>query len=221
MTGRSGRLVIVGAGEQAAVAFRHFCHDSPYEVVAFSAEAGQLGAGVYHGLPLVCLEDLTRIYPPGRYRAFVAVSGSPLSWDRWRLYATVKSAGYTCASYISSRAFALRNVRIGENTFVHARAALQHMAHIGDNVMVGSGTCIGHSSAVADNCFFGERAAISGFCKIGWGCFLDDNSCVDAGVSVAGECVVRPGAVVLKDTKPQLMYAGNPARPDAAASVVT
>jgi sugar O-acyltransferase (sialic acid O-acetyltransferase NeuD family) len=209
-----GPLVIVGAGEPAAAAFEHFCHDSPYEVVAFSAEARHRNADG-HGLPLVPLADLARVYPPGRYLAFVAASASPPG--RARLYAFVKGAGYTCASYISGRAFALPSVQIGENTFVHECAALQHGIRVGDNVVVGSGTCIGHSAVVAQDCFIGQRVALAGHCKIGRGCVLGASSCVDAAVSVADHCVLRPGTVVLKDTKPNLVYTGNPARPEAQA----
>jgi sugar O-acyltransferase (sialic acid O-acetyltransferase NeuD family) len=215
-TAPGGHLVIVGTGEWAAVALERFCRDSPYEVVAVSAEAGHLGADVCRGLPLVPLADLAVTYPPGRYVAFVAAPSRP-SQARRRLYDIVKSAGYTCASYIGRRVFAVRNVQIGENTFVHERAALQHMARIGDNVIVESGTCIGHSAVVADDCFVGQRVAISGFCRIGRGCFLGAGCFVDAAVSVADGCVLRPGTVVLKDTKPDLVYSGNPAHPGAAA----
>ena len=70
---------------------------------------------------------------------------------------------------------------------------------------------------VADDCFVGQRVAISGLCRIGRGCFLGAGSCVDAAVSIADGCVLRPGTVVLKDTKPDLVYSGNPAHPDVAA----
>jgi len=210
-----GRLVIVGTGERAAIAFEHFRHDSAFEVVAFSAEAGHCRAGGCHGLPLVPLAELARAYPPGRYLVFVAAGAPRPGPARRRLYVTVKGAGYTCVSYVSSCAFAVRSAQVGENTFVHERAALQHGVWVGDNVIIGSGTCIGHSAVVADDCFVGQRVALAGHCKIGRGCFLGAGSCVDADVSVADYCVLRPGTVVLKNTKPNLVYTGNPARPEA------
>jgi sugar O-acyltransferase (sialic acid O-acetyltransferase NeuD family) len=208
------RLVIVAAGDWAAVAFEHFRRDSPYEVVAFGAEAEHISSATRCGLPQVRLADLERAYPPGRYLAFVAASPSQPSQARRCLYASVKDAGYACVSYISSRAFAVRSAQIGENTFVHECAALQHGVRVGDNVIVGSGTCIGHSAVVADDSSVGQRVTLAGHCRIGRGCVLGASSCVDADVSVADNCVLRPGAVVLKDTKPNLVYAGNPARPE-------
>lgn len=208
------RLVIIGAGERAAIAFEHFRHDSLHEVVAFSIEVRHISADAYCGLPLVPLEDLTRVYPPEQFRTFVAVPPSQLNRVRTHLYAAVKSAGYTCVSYVSSRAFVASNVHIGENTFVHERAALQHMARIGENVVVGSGTCVGHSTAISDDCFIGQRVAISGLCRIGRRSFLGANSCVADDISIAEDCLLRPGAAVLKDTETRQVYAGNPARPE-------
>lgn len=207
-----GRLVIIGTGERAAIAFGCFRHDSPYEVVAFSAE--ELGADVYCGLPCIPLKDLPRICPPRHYLAFVAVPPSQLNRTRRRLYATVKSANYTCASYVSRHAFVVPSVRVGENTFIHERAALQHMVRVGNNVIIGAGTCAGHSTVVADDCFIGPRVAISGFCRIGRGSFLSANSCVADDTHIAEDCFVRPGAAVLKDTKPRQVHGGNPARPE-------
>ena len=115
-------------------------------------------------------KTFARICPPRHYLAFVAVPPSQLNRTRRRLYATVKSANYTCASYVSRHAFVVPSVRVGENTFIHERAALQHMVRVGDNVIIGAGTCAGHSTVVADDCFIGPRVAISGFCRIGRGC---------------------------------------------------
>lgn len=213
------RLVIVGVGPRATAAYECFSHDSPYEVTAFSAETQYLSTATYRGLPLVPLEDITGSYPPGRYLAFVAASSSQGNRTRRRLYGRVKSAGYTCVSYVSSRAFTVRNVHIGENTFVQEHVALQHMARIGNNVFVGSGTCVGHSAVVEDDCFIGQHVVIAGFTKIGRGSSLGTNSCIADVISVADECVISPGAVVLKDTRFGQVYTGNPARPSGKAEI--
>jgi sugar O-acyltransferase (sialic acid O-acetyltransferase NeuD family) len=208
-----GRIVIVGAGRRASAAYECFLRDSPHEVTAFSAEAQYISADTHCGLPLVPLEHMGSSYPPESYLAFVAVSPSRGNSVRRRLYDMVTAAGYRCASYVSSRTFAVRNVQVGENTFVQDYAALQHMARIGNNVFVGSGVCVGHSSVVDDDCFIGQHAVIAGFARIGRGSLLAANSCVADLIQVADECVLSPGAVVLKDTKLGKVYTGNPARP--------
>jgi sugar O-acyltransferase (sialic acid O-acetyltransferase NeuD family) len=213
VTPADARLVIIGVGQWAVVAYECFTYDSPYDVIAFSAEARHLSTATYCGLPVVALEDMTRNYPPERCAAFVAVAPPQHYRTRKLRYDAVKSAGYTCASYVSSRAFAARNVQVGENTFVREYAALQHMARIGNNVIVGNGTCVGHSAVIEDDCFIGQHVVIAGFTRIGRGSMLGANSCIVDVINVAGECTISPGAVVFQDTKFGQVYIGNPARP--------
>ena len=207
------RVVIVGTGEWGATAFEYFSYDSPHEIVAFSAEAAFIKSDTYCGLPVVPLEQLAKAYPPDQYSAFVAVSDIQLNRVRRRLFDTVKAAGFRCVSYVSSHTFMLRNVEIGENTFVQENAALEYMVRLGDNVSLGAGTCVGHSSVIEDDCYLGPHAAVSGNSRVGRGSFLGVNSCVADGVFVGEDCVIGAGAVVLKDTKPRQVYVGNPARP--------
>jgi len=211
-------LVIVGTGVRAVIACECFRHDSPYEVAAVSAEAPRVAGDAGDagdagcGLPVVPFDDLAAAYPPGQHVAFVAVHPDRGNGFRSRLYEKVTSAGYSCVSYVSSRAFAARSATLGRNTFVHEGAALQHGSSIGDNVVIESGTCVGHSTVIEDDCFVGPHVAIPGFCRIGRGSFLGANSCLADGIQVAEGCVISPGAVILKDTEPGELYVGNPAR---------
>ena len=206
------RLVIVGTGVRAAIACECFRHDSPYEVAAVSADAPSPADDTHCGLPVVPFDDLATTCPPGRYLAFVAASPAGGNRVRRQLYDKVKSAGYSCVSYVSSRAFAARSARLGENTFVHEGAAVQHGVRIGNNVVVESGTCVGHSTVIEDDCFIGLHVAITGFCRIGRGSFLGANSCLADANQVAEGCVISPGTVIFKDTEPGQVYMGNPAR---------
>ena len=60
----SHRIVIVGTGEWAGTVHECLSHDSPHEVVAFSAEAPFIESGTLRGLPVVPLDELARAYPP-------------------------------------------------------------------------------------------------------------------------------------------------------------
>ena len=77
------RVVIVGTGETAAIAFEYFRHDTPHEVVAFSAEAPFITSEDYYGLPVVPLEELAIAYP---------AAGTARSW-RCRLCSSTASDG--------------------------------------------------------------------------------------------------------------------------------
>ena len=68
------KIVIIGDGETAELAYEYFTHDSSHEVVAFSVEREYAKKETLFGLPVVHFEDLERIYPPAEYSAFVAIS---------------------------------------------------------------------------------------------------------------------------------------------------
>src|SRR6267143_6245179 len=107
-----GKIVIVGDGETAELAYEYFTHDSPHEVVAFCVEREYLGKDRLFDLPVVAFEDVEAQYPPTSHKAFVAISYTQLNRVRARLYLRTKDKGYECVSYISSRAFVWHNVEI-------------------------------------------------------------------------------------------------------------
>jgi FlaA1/EpsC-like NDP-sugar epimerase len=97
---KGGRVVIVGAGEQAALTFEYFTYDSAHEVIAFSAEPDFITTDLICGLPVVPFDKLAVEYPPTQYQAFVAVSATQLNRVRRRLYGAVKAIGYRCVDTV-------------------------------------------------------------------------------------------------------------------------
>lgn len=207
------KLVIVGAGEMALIAYEYFTHDSDYQVAAFSVEQEYLKTDELEGLPVVPLERLEDRFPPTHYEAFVAIPASQLNRLRTRLYTVAKRKGYSCASYISSRAFVWRNVPIGENSFIFEHNTVQPFVSIGANVVLWSGNHIGHRSVIEDNSFLSSHVVVSGYCRIGSSSFIGVNSTFNDHTSVARDCIVASGSLVVKPlTEPGKVYYGAPAK---------
>ncbi|MGD0405362.1 MAG: acetyltransferase [Candidatus Bathyarchaeia archaeon] len=207
------KLVIVGDGETAEIAYEYFTHDSNYEVVAFSAEKAYIKKNSLFGLPIIPFEDVENLYNPKIYKMFIAVSFTQLNRVRTRLCKQAKSKGYSLASYISSKAFVWKNVEIGENCFILENNVIQYRAKIGNNVTLWSGNHIGHRAVIKDNCFISSQVTVSGFCEVGENCFIGVNACIADGLKIAKDCIIGAGSVVLKDTFEGLVYVGNPAKP--------
>ncbi len=213
MAGNKRKLVIIGDGETAQLAYDYFAADSTYEVVGFSAEKVYMKNRTLFGLPVVPFEEIKQHFNPESHSAFVAVSYTQLNRLRSRLCRLTKQKGYTLCSYISPRAFVGTNVHIGENCFILENAMVQRGAKIGDGVTVWSGTVVGHGSTVGDFCFLGAEVVIAGFCVVGENCFFGVNSCTSSNLTIARDCVIGAGAVVVRDTEEGLVYVGNPAKP--------
>ncbi|WP_458369351.1 acetyltransferase [Pseudomonas mandelii] len=210
---KNKKLVIVGAGELAMIAYEYFTYDSAYEVYGFAVERDYIESATLNELPIVPLEDVQQQFPPSEFEVFVAIPASQLNRLRTRLYQSVKEKGYICATYISSRAFVWRNAKIGENCFIFENNTVQPFVEIGNNVILWSGNHIGHRSVIEDNCFISSHVVISGYCRIGESCFLGVNSTLNDHVTVARDCIVASGSLVSKDLKePERIYYGSPAK---------
>ncbi|MDX6583436.1 MAG: hypothetical protein QOI10_2620 [Solirubrobacterales bacterium] len=213
LTAKYDPIVVVGAGEQAEIAYEYFTHDSPETVAGFAVEAEFLDKSELCGLPVIALEDVQERFPAERNAAFVALSSTKLNRLRTRLYEHVKQLGYGFATYVSSRAFVWHNVEVGENCMIFENNVLQHRVEVGDNVVLWSGNHVGHRTRIEDHCFIASHVVVSGYCNVGRSSFMGVNSCVNDFVKIAEDCVIGSGAVVVKDTEPGKVYVGNPARP--------
>jgi sugar O-acyltransferase (sialic acid O-acetyltransferase NeuD family) len=206
------KLVIVGAGETALLAYEYFTLDSDYEVVGFSVEQKYIENEFLLDLPVIPFEILTQEFPPKNYSVFVAISSTGLNRLRTRFYETVKTMGYFLASYVSSKAFVWHNVRIGENCFILENNTLQPFVEVGNNVTIWSGNHIGHRSKIYDNCFITSHVVISGFCCIKDNCFIGVNVTISDNITIEKDCLISLGSVIARSTEPNSIYKGNPAQ---------
>jgi sugar O-acyltransferase (sialic acid O-acetyltransferase NeuD family) len=198
---KNKKLIIIGCGAFAEIAYEYFTHDSEYEVVAFSVEKNYLDKESFYGLPVVAVEKLEENFSPDEFYFFTALVYNNLNRLRTRLYNLVKAKGYKPASYISSRAFVWHNAKIGDHCFIFENNTIQPFVEIAENVILWSGNHIGHHSLIKDNCFISSHVVICGFAEIGKNCFLAVNSLVADRVIVADDCFINSGAIVMKNTK--------------------
>ena len=208
----NNQLVIIGDGETASLAYEYFSVDTDYTVCGFAVEGQYLRQKALFGRPVVALENIEERFPASEYAVFVAVSYTQLNRVRARLYSEVKRKGYPVASYVSSKAFIWRTVKIGENCFILEHNVLQHGVTIGNNVILWSGNHIGHQTVVHDHVYVASHAVVSGFCEIRESAFLGVNCCLNDQIKVARDCIIGSGAVVTRSTDAGKVYVGNPAR---------
>ena len=206
------KLIIIGIGETAEIAYEYFTFDSPYEVVAFSVNKEFIKEPTFYNLPVCEFEFLEKIYPPHEYMVHVAISYVKLNRTRAKMFNAAKSKGYICANYISSHAFVWRNVELGENVFIFENNVLQHHVKIGNNVMLWSGNHIGHRTVIKDHVYISSHCVISGFCQIGEYSFLGVNCTLNDNVALGADNIVGSGALILKNTEDGKLMIGAPAK---------
>jgi len=203
------KLVIFGSGEIAELAHFYFTTESCSEVVAFTVDAAYLEASSFCGLPVVPFEEVADHYPPDKYDLFVALSYSKMNAIRKEKFLAAKEMGYHLVSFISSRATALNEGRIGENCFIFEDNTIQPFVTIGNNVTLWSGNHIGHHSVIHDHTFIASHVVVSGGVEIGEQCFIGVNATMRDHIKVGDRCVIGAGALLLGDAAPDGVYLGS------------
>lgn len=193
------KLVIVGAGKIAEVAYRCFSTDGHREVVAFCVEDEFRDANVYLGLPLIPISELKNSFPPESFDVFVAVGYQEINELRARLFSHCKDLGYSFGSYCSPASWRDESFLVPNNFFLMASSVVQPGATVEDNVFIFSGVTIGHHSRIRSHAWLASGVAIGGSVNLERNCFLGMNASIAHEVRIGQRSLIGAGAVITRD----------------------
>lgn len=196
------KIVIFGVSQLASLAHFYFKHDSQHEVVGFTVDKAYLTSDLFEGLPVVPFEEIEKHFNPDNYKMFLPVSFKRMSHLRREKYEMAKTKGYSCVSYVSSKATTWPDLTVGENCFIFEDNTIQPYVKIGNNCVLWSGNHIGHHTEIKDHVFITSQVVISGCCIIEEHSFFGVNSTVRDETIIAKESLIGMGAVITKDTNP-------------------
>lgn len=204
----SKQVIVFGEGQLASLAHFYFTHDSIHDVVAFTVDKKYMTENTFEGKPLVAFEEVNEKYPPADYEMFLPISFKSMNHLREDKFRSAKEMGYTCVSYVSSKATTWPDLNIGENCFIFEDNTIQPYVTIGDNCVIWSGNHIGHHTVIGDHVFITSHVVISGACEIMDNVFLGVNSTIRDETVLAKETLIGMGAIITKDTNPQSIHLG-------------
>jgi sugar O-acyltransferase (sialic acid O-acetyltransferase NeuD family) len=193
-------VVIFGTGDFARVAAVYLRDDSPHQVAAFTVNREFIRESHLLDLPVVPFEELSETHPPSDHAMLVAIGFSGVNRNRAELYAECKQLGYELITYVSSQAFVSKDVELGDNCFIFEANVVQPFVRIGNDVVLWSGNHIGHDATIGNHCFIASHVVVSGNVSIGERTFVGVNATFRDGVTVAPDCVIGAGALIMKDT---------------------
>ncbi|WP_460891915.1 acetyltransferase [Rufibacter soli] len=202
------KILIFGVSQLASLAHFYLKHDSPHTVVAFTVDKSYKEQDEYEGLPVIPFEEIETLYPPSEYKMFLPISFKEMSHLRRRKYEEAKAKGYTCISYVSSKATTWPDLNIGENCFIFEDNTIQPYVKIGNNCVLWSGNHIGHHTEIKDHVFITSQVVISGCCVIEDHSFFGVNSTIRDETIIGKETLVGMGAIITKDTPEHSIWIG-------------
>lgn len=206
------KVIIFGTGDFGKVVHFYLTRDSPYEIVAFTANQWAIKEKEIFGLPVVPFENIESVYPSSEFQMFVAVGYLKMNKVRAQICSEAKEKGYDLLTYVNSKVTKWGELDIGENCFIFENVVIQPFVKIGNDVIMWSGNHIGHHSIIGDHCFITSHVVVSGNVKIGPYCFLGVNSTIRDGINIAPECVIGAGSLILEDTQEKGVYTSEKAK---------
>jgi sugar O-acyltransferase (sialic acid O-acetyltransferase NeuD family) len=200
-------VILFGLDKFAEVVYYYFIHDSPYKIVAFTADQKYIDGNQKFGIPVIPFEEIEKKYPPSKFKMFIAIGYSNVNKNRAEKYFEAKQKGYELISYVCSKSVVWDPI-IGDNCFIFENQTIQPYVKIGNNVVLWSGNHIGHHGQIGDHCFITSHVVISGSVIIEPYCFLGVNSTIRDGIRIKQRCVIGAGALITKDTIENGVYYG-------------
>ena len=102
------------------------------------------------------------------------------------------------------------NVDIGCNTTV-LRGILESTI-IKQGAKIGNQVNVGHNSIIGDNTYISAGAVVGGATQVGKNCWIAPGVSIRDNIKIGNNCTIGVGSVVVKDTEPNSVYIGNPAK---------
>jgi sugar O-acyltransferase (sialic acid O-acetyltransferase NeuD family) len=203
------KVVVFGYTDLARIVHYYLRHDSPHDVVAFTADAGHIKEGSLFGLPVVPFEEVEALYPPSEYRMAVPIAFSQVNRLRAAKYSEAKAKGYELISYVSSKASTWPDLEMGDNCFIFEGSVVAPYTLIGNDVVI-AGSSVGHDVVIGDHCFLAAHAVVLGFVTVGPYSVLGANSTCRDGITIGSGCIVGAGVTMTKSAADRGVYVARP-----------
>ena len=218
MKKNKNKIIIFGTGTFAKVIHFYLTNDSQYEVIAFTVNKNHIKEKKLLGLSVVPFENISKLYPPKKFKMFIDVGYTKMNKEREQIYYAAKKKGYQLISYIISKTTHWGDTKMGDNCFIFENNTIQPFVKIGNDVIIWSGNHIGHHASIDDHCFISSHVVIAGGAKIGKNCFLGINTTIRDEIKIANNCLIGAGTLIMKDTKENEVYIGRSTKPDTRDS---
>jgi sugar O-acyltransferase (sialic acid O-acetyltransferase NeuD family) len=200
------RLLIIGAGGHGKVVADVAMKMNTWKSIQFLDDNQELKRVL--GLEVIGkVEDALKYVHD--YQFIVAIGDNSL---RERIQLNLTMAQAKLALLVHPDAIIGKQVEIGKGTVVMAGVIINSCTHVGSGCIINTGSIIEHDNIIEDYVHVSPGVITGGTVRIGKGTWLGLGSKIINNVSIAGDCIVGAGAVVIEDIINRGLYVGIPAK---------
>jgi|LSQX01.3.fsa_nt_gb acetyltransferase EpsM len=116
------------------------------------------------------------------------------------------------ATAIHPTAYLMEGSHIGNGSLLAPHAMTSYGVRIGKNSYISGSSFLAHNCVVGDYCTVSAGAIVGSRANICEGAHIGLNACIREDVTVGKYSIIGMGGVVIRNTEPYSIYAGNPAK---------
>lgn len=200
------KLIIVGTGLFAELAYCYFNRYTSYKIEAFACDEKYIKNNLLFDTQVINIESIETLFDKKNYHIFIAIGYRDLNKVREKFFKKYEKLGYEFANFIHPNVDIWDNSKVGKNNFIFENNVIQPFVKIGDNNIIWSGNHIGHHSIIGSHNFISSHVVLSGNCKLKNNIFLGVNSTIIDNSIVENNVFVDANVLIKNQTKENEFY---------------
>lgn len=204
--------VVFGVGSLASLAACHLGNKPGGNIAGFTVDDEYFSESEFEGLPIVRFSEVEKKFSSDKHEFILPIGYSRINGLRKDRLTQAKEKGFSIGHYVSEHACLSSDTEVKENVLIFEQAIVQSYVSLGCNIILRPAANIGHHSVIGDHSFIASSVVTGGSVTIGERCFIGLGAVIRDDIKIADRSFIGAGAVVVKDTEPDGVYIGNPAR---------
>ncbi len=204
-------IVILGAGGHAKVLLEVFRVLGRSVAGVTTLEAEEKG-DLFYGVPVLGTDEVLDDFTPEQIELANGVGFIGEPGHRLRAFERGKRAGFSFVTLMHPSAVVASDVELGEGAQIMAGAVIQPGTRVGIDSIVNTRAALDHDCCIGAHVHVAPGATLCGGVAVGDLTLVGAGATLIQGIRVGQNCVVGAGALVLRDVPDGIFVAGVPAR---------